>query len=265
MALTQDLRAFERFFDDAAIFPPGNAPMTQAVPQHLGFRDGALNQFVGPFVVSDTRLHEVVTDRPIDISLICTGDVATALDALDARFELAALEIPTVTTGAYLAAAAAATAVSVPAFIEVGWGLDYQDVGAALATTGACLKLRTGGTTIEAFPSPEALATAVCAAVGHGIAFKCTAGLHQGVRYTDAQGLTHHGFLNILLACLVAPNLVETAAMLARTDDGVVREFAALSDAELALARSRFVSFGTCSVAEPIENLVALGLMEDPV
>lgn len=261
---SQLVTPFDRFFDDAAIFPPGNAPMSAAVPQHFAFRDGAMNAFVGPFVVTDVRLAEVATDRPIDISLICTGDVRAALDGLDDRFELCSLEIPVVTSGAYLAAAEAAAPARVPTFIEVGWDVEYDVVGAALAGTGASLKLRTGGTTAEAFPSPEALATAICGAVGNGIAFKCTAGLHQGVRATDEHGFAHHGFLNILLACLLAPSIDEVTSMLARTDAGIVREFAALSEDDVALARSRFVSFGTCSVGEPIDDLVAHGLMEEP-
>ena len=254
--------AFDRFFDDAAIFPPGNASMQAAVPQHFEYRDTALSAFVGPFVITDTRLGEVHTQRAIDISLICTGDVNAALDALDHRFELAALEIP---SKEYLAAASAAMVAQVPTFIEVGWDLEYEVVAAELATTGASLKLRTGGTAAEAFPTPDTLAAAICAAVRNDVAFKCTAGLHQGVRYTDDQGFEHHGFLNILLASLLAPKHDDVAAMLARTDAGVVREFAALSAHDITLARSRFTSFGTCSVLEPIEDLVAHQLMEAPV
>ncbi len=254
--------AFDRFFDDAAIFPPGNASMQTAVPQHFEYRDTALSAFVGPFVITDARLGEVHTQRAIDISLICTGDITAALDALDHRFALAALEIP---SKEYLAAAITAKSAGVPTFIEVGWDLEYEVVAAELATTGASLKLRTGGTTAAAFPTPTALATAICAAVRNDVAFKCTAGLHQGVRYTDEHGFEHHGFLNILLATLLAPQHDDVVAMLARTDAGVVREFAALSAHDTALARSRFTSFGTCSVLEPIEDLVAHQLMEAPV
>ena len=264
------MNAFHRFFDDAAVFPPGNASMDVAVSQHIAFRDGPLNPYVGPFVLTDSRLGEVVTERPIDVSLICTGDVAYALDALDGRFELAALEIPVAAAGEHsqaiecVAVAREGVAARVPTFVEVGWAQPCDIVGEALAGTGASLKLRTGGTTAEAFPSPEDLAAAICGAVGNGVAFKCTAGLHRGVRHTDDKGFAHHGFLNILLAALIAPNHAEVAAMLSRTDPGIVSEFAGLSDADVALARSRFVSFGTCDVAEPLADLVAHGLMEEP-
>jgi len=257
--------AFHQFFDDAAIFPPGNASMDAAVNQHIAFRNGPLSRYVGPLVIADTRLGEVVTDQAIHVSLICTGDVDSALDALDGRFDLAAIEIPVVASGGYVAAAGKGMAFGVPTFIEVGWTTAYDVVGAALAATGASLKLRTGGTSPEAFPSPEMLGAAICGAVGNGISFKCTAGLHQGVRYTDEQGFEHHGFLNILLATLIAPNQADVTAMLARTDAGVVSEFAGLSAGDVALARSRFVSFGTCSVAEPVADLIASGLMKEPV
>jgi hypothetical protein len=34
-----------------------------------------------------------------------------------------------------------------------------------------------------------------------------------------------------------------------------------LSDTEAAVVRSRFVSFGTCSITEPLDDLAALGLL----
>ena len=64
------------------------------------------------------------------------------------------------------------------------------------------LKLRTGGPDGRRVPerrpsSPRASARPWTAR----LAFKCTAGLHHAVRHGDpTTGLTHHGFLNVLLA-----------------------------------------------------------------
>lgn len=256
------MNPFDRFFDDAAIFPPGNAPMDVAIEQHFAFRDGDWDRFVGPFVVSDMRLFEIgALSRPLDISLICTGSVDEAVSHIDDRFTLTALEIPVVATGAYREARDAAAGL--PAFIEVGWNVSYDDVCAALSGSTSALKLRTGGISAEAFPSPASVAAAIAAASRHGVPFKCTAGLHQGVRYTDSAGFTHHGFLNLLLAAASNDSERELTAILERTDAGVVTEFAALSANDLDRARSRFLSFGTCSVAEPIEDLQTLGLFEE--
>jgi hypothetical protein len=94
------------------------------------------------------------------------------------------------------------------------------------------------------------------------VAVKCTAGLHHAVRHTDpATGFEHHGFLNVLAAC---------AALAA----GEAAEPWLLADAEtlatgwspdrVARARAVFTSFGTCSVLEPIDDLVTLGLLPAP-
>ena len=41
--------------DDAAIFPPGNSPMPEAVAAHGAYRTAPYSALVGPFVVSDAR------------------------------------------------------------------------------------------------------------------------------------------------------------------------------------------------------------------
>ena len=41
---------FRHLIDDAALFPPGNAPMDAAVPAHLALRTGLLSDLVGPFL-----------------------------------------------------------------------------------------------------------------------------------------------------------------------------------------------------------------------
>ena len=49
---------FDGMFDDAALFPPGDAPMAAAVPAHRELRD-RLGSLVGPFVVPAPRLDEL--------------------------------------------------------------------------------------------------------------------------------------------------------------------------------------------------------------
>lgn len=92
--------------------------------------------------------------------------------------------------------------------------------------------------------------------------FTCTAGLHRAVRHDDAAtGFRHHGYLNMLLAADAAE---QGATAADRSSDGVAAAVGALTPERLRAARVRFTSFGTCSIAEPVEDLVALGLLDAP-
>jgi hypothetical protein len=135
-----------------------------------------------------------------------------------------------------------------------------------LLGTPARLKYRTGGVDQTARPSAKQLATVITMASGGDVAFKLTAGLHQAVRHTGAAtGFLHHGFLNIGVA---------TAAALEGAEGDVVARLLAADDADAIRAaylgttngwRTRFVSFGTCSIAEPVESLVELGLLDQTI
>lgn len=74
---------------------------------------------------------------------------------------------------------------------------------------------------------------------------------------------------NRLLLAADAAEQGATAADLARlladrSSDGVAAAVGALTPQRLRAARVRFTSFGTCSIAEPVEDLVALGLLDAP-
>ena len=47
------------FVDDAAIFPPGNAPLEQAVADHVDHREEEYAELVGGFVVSDLKVADL--------------------------------------------------------------------------------------------------------------------------------------------------------------------------------------------------------------
>jgi hypothetical protein len=90
-------------FDDAALFPPGDAPMAAAVPAHRDLRE-RLGDLVGPFVVPAARLGELSAHlgdgEPIDVSLIAaTGDLPAAAARVGAHpgLTLAAVEVPVAT------------------------------------------------------------------------------------------------------------------------------------------------------------------------
>jgi hypothetical protein len=267
---------FAGFFDDAALFPPGDAPMSSAVPAHRGLRV-QLGDLVGPFVVPAARLDELaahVGDREgFGVSLIASAadlPAAAARVVGDPRLRLAAVEVPVVAD-----AAAAAGAVRVlddvlpagtPAAVELPRTAARDDILDVLAGTAHRAKLRTGGLRAELFPDPAELAGTLAACVQRGVALKCTAGLHAAVRHTDpATGFAHHGFLGVLLAvdALAAGEPAVVALdRLRESDVGVVvSELRAWPAERWARARAVFTSFGTCSVLEPVDDLVALGLL----
>ncbi len=266
-------------FDDAALFPPGDAPMAAAIPAHRRLR-ARLGDLVGPFVVPATRLGELSehlgAGEPVGISLIAAaGDLpaAAARVTRSPGLVLAAVEVPVVTD-----AAAATEAVrvlddvlpaGVPAAVELPRTATRDEVLDALAGTGYRAKLRTGGVRAALFPSPVELAGTLHACVARGIAVKCTAGLHHAVRHTDpATGFEHHGFLNVLLAAWAlasgAPPTVATE-WLAGTDPRTVATAVRTWPVDRAArARAVFTSFGTCSALEPVDDLVTLGLLPSP-
>ena len=95
------------------------------------------------------------------------------------------------------------------------------------------------------------------------LAFKCTAGLHNALRHTDPDtGFEHHGFLNVLAATRVALDGGDVEGALAERDGAAL--VAALPDADtLVRTRRWFVSFGSCSVTDPRDDLRTLGLVAD--
>jgi hypothetical protein len=82
--------------------------------------------------------------------------------------------------------------------------------------------------------------------------FKATAGLHHPVRSEH-----EHGFLNFLTAADLAA---------AGADEAELRDVLAATDAAAlgtgsAKGRELFVSIGSCSFSEPVEDLQGLGLL----
>lgn len=277
-----------RFVDDASMFPPGNLPLAQAVAEHREHEASEYGALVGGFVVNEGRLPELVDlldelddDEPLGINLLVTGGVGAVEPAVRWATRAGTLRLDAVEYTLRdeddlprqaqrlcqmvdnLAAELGLDPTETPVYAEPprltgppspGW-LGALD---ELATREIRLKFRTGGVTPDAFPAPEELAACIDAALDRELPFKCTAGLHRAVRHTDPDdGLTHHGFLNVLAAtraCLDGGDVVEA---LGRTRDVL----GGLDDDALGRTRRWFTAFGSCSVLEPHDDLVELGLL----
>ena len=194
----------------------------------------------------------------------------TALVAADDRLELAGVEATLLTDWrsdpAVVTDALRQLPTDTPVFVEIPVRGDIEPALDLLQQQGWSAKIRCGGIRSELFPSTGQLAAAITACAARGIAFKATAGLHHAIRYRDpATGFTHHGFLNILLAVTRAVSGADTELVidaLESTDPAVLdTETAAVDPATAARARELFVSYGSCSTSDPINDLTALNLL----
>lgn len=261
---------FSELIDDAALFPPGDAPMAEAVLAHLSHDSGPHSRYLGRFLCQVSKLDELRStlsqDDDLRLGLIAdTGldGLKAAFDALadDDRFMLESAEIRH--PGDRLAELEDALPYGVDAYVEIA--PDAKQLLTTLAGRDRMhAKLRTGGTTAEAFPSPETVADFIVACADLGVSFKCTAGLHRAARHTDeATGFTHFGFLNILVASsqlLEGPVVVKE--LLTITDGARLGGYLkGLDVEEAARVRDQFHGFGSCSFTEPIDDLTALSLL----
>lgn len=265
--------------DDAAIFPPGELPVSEAVAAHHRFAGTEHATLVGPFVVDDRRLAELTraADEVPPVALVVTGGAGgiqpavgrvAAADVVLAQLETALRDLDDLPGAARrVAAATQAAGVAVdqtPVYVEVPWAAGVPSHGwlaalDVLAEAGLRLKLRTGGAADVPVPSAADLADAVDAALDRGLTFKCSGGLHHAVRAG-----ARHGFLNVLLAVAAAwdgASPAEAARLLEREDEAAVAADVRAAGSGLVSARRWFASFGSCSVAEPLADLRRLELV----
>ena len=72
--------AWRGLVDDAAVFPPGDAPLPEALTAYVERADAWWADLVGSFVVTDTALPEVTEDVPV--SIVVTGGAGAIGGAL---------------------------------------------------------------------------------------------------------------------------------------------------------------------------------------
>ena len=269
--------------DDAALFPPGNAPLPVAVPAHAEHRSAAHAPLVGAFVFPAGRLDELekyLAQHPYPGELVLSLTVPTGTDAVGPALEkvasmdsvsVVALEIavPAAQSVDELFAALDEIATGEPGvdvFVEIPRDGRRSEILTRLAGTPYAAKFRTGGIVAEAYPDEAELADAITTVVATGIPFKATAGLHHAVRNTDPKtGFEQHGFVNLLAAVdavLSGAGSEEVATVLAERDGASLSaRLGELSDDRAAEVRRRFLSYGTCSITEPLEDLLDLDLV----
>jgi hypothetical protein len=278
--------------DYAGLFPPAQLAMAPAAANYAAYRAGPRAWALGRFVVPAARLDEFASaagallprdgdvwrlaalgggDLPADLERITAFNQRCAGSALVDTLEIKA------GSPAAIAAAAQAMPDQLTLYVELPTAADPGELVAALAHVGARAKMRTGGVTADAFPTPTELLRFIQACVAANVPFKATAGLHHPLRAAypltyapDSPTGTMYGFLNVFLAAAMlytgvvpaeaAPLLVEGELSAFDFDaNGISWHGQRLAHHDLAHTREHIaIAFGSCSFEEPLDDLEGL-------
>jgi hypothetical protein len=282
--------------DYAGIFPPAALDMASAVRNYAAYRNGEYSRFLGRFIIPVARLNEferaaAEVERGEETWLLSAlaGDsldsdlkkidnfnerISKTRDALIDTIEIKAAHDRDIKEAMNL------IPETLKAYFEIPIAQDPSDLVKAIAATGARAKVRTGGVTAEAFPSSTDLARFIKACAEEDVPFKATAGLHHPLRSfnrltyePDSGQALMHGFLNVFLAAAFSYNgmdvedlaelLEERSPESFQFEDGSVTWHGGMVvRGQLRNTRSLLaISFGSCSFAEPIDDLKKIELM----
>jgi len=280
-----DPALFAALIDDAAVFPPGLAPLPDAVRAHRLHRASGYAALIGPLLVPASSAADVLgllppgTD-PLRVGLIARPGTPlhTVTDAAHLLYENRRVEVAAVELGwtpEWRDLNLLGLTGDVPLVLEVPRGQDQKralDDIAAEAGEGARVvaKFRTGATPAWDWPAEQELAAFLVGAAERALPLKLTGGLHHTVRGTHTlrgQREEQHGLLNVLVGVAVAtagasPDRV--AEVLAQRDPApLVREVSAQGPQDVARVRRLFTSYGCCGVTDPVAELSALHLIEE--
>ncbi|MGH9299020.1 MAG: hypothetical protein ACRDZT_03835 [Acidimicrobiales bacterium] len=272
MTSTQVPPLFADLVDDAGLFPPEELPMRAALERHqvdINRANGVLSgRFLCPAGSIGELLGQLGAEDQLDLALVTPLEEDTLRDALeslaaDGRVRLAGIEGPPASSDLSVLELVPA---DVPCSVEVPATGDWRAALSMLGGTAYRAKVRCGGARAELFPTADQLGAFVTECAARDLPFKATAGLHHALGHVDpATSFRHHGFLNLLLsACRAvegAPEEHVVAALCSTDAAALVAEAQAVREDHAKAARRLFVSYGSCSTSEPVEDLASLGLI----
>ncbi|MDB4875846.1 MAG: hypothetical protein JWM41_2292 [Gemmatimonadetes bacterium] len=282
--------------DYAGLFPPAGADMPAAVSNYAAYRADDNAWMLGRFVVPVARLGEFEDahaalqtgdDPEWRLSALVGPDVEQDVARVRAfnaahvgRASVDSLEAKLPTEDAIRRAAVATSGDAFSLFAEIPAHDDPAPLVAAIHAAGIAAKIRTGGTTADAFPPPDAVVRFIRRCIGAGVRFKATAGLHHPLRAeypvtydAGAPVATMYGYLNVFLAAAFMAEGMSDADAVQLLEERSANAFAVASSSigwgdfhvtAVQLRRIRTavaVSFGSCSFREPVDELRALGIL----
>jgi hypothetical protein len=282
---------FDGWIDDAAMFPPGNAAVDEAVGAHLRYRRSWFASLIGPLLVADLKFAEVgralrhvrmgggsAGTVPLAVSVVNTSGAGGLLSLIGREVEgvqLVAVESALrdlndlAGNADRVVSAAAQLDDAVRVFVEIPYAPGWEKAVAVVEAAGYYGKLRTGGLEPVDTPASDQLAHQLSVLIEADLPFKATAGLHHAVALagSDRGRPRQHGFLNLLVAveALVdGGSESEAADLLGESGrQSVLDHVGAWNDTQASRIRRRFRSFGCCGVLDPINDLVALELIAE--
>lgn len=262
--------------DDAALFPPGDAAMPDAIAGYLAMRDSPHAQMLGAFLCPASRLPELITElgkakpkEPVRLSLVIDtglGGVPKAISIVESRTEVLDLKMvempaPSDVDEVWLERVNEFVPEDVTKVVEVRRGGPWMDGISMVTGHGLTPKLRCGGQRKENFPSVDEVADFLAVVSHTASPFKATAGLGRAVRAQEGD-FTHYGFLNMLVATGRSLSGQDVRAALAEPDGAALaEEIAGLSEAAARAVRGVFASYGARSLTDPVDDLTELGLL----
>lgn len=290
--------------DYAGLFPPAKLAMVDAVKKYAVHRASDKAWMLGRFIVPVARLTEfesVATeflphegDDPWPMSALIGENLDADIDRIfefnqahaeDHAAGLAVVDAIELRADGPRSVDRAMGVIpeQLAPYFELPHDSDLRGLITSLAGTDARAKIRCGGVTVDAFPSPEHLAEFLTLCHAADVAFKATAGLHHPARAehaltyeADAPRGMMHGFLNVFLAAAFVRRANMTrddAALMLREENAQEFRFGdetvswrqySVTAALLASVRESFaIGFGSCSFDEPIADLRSLALLPE--
>lgn len=258
------------FIDDAAVFPPGNAPLDIAVDAHLARRHSPAGRYVGPLLVPVSAAAAVsahpalarAADDPLDVVLISRPHTpapsARDVASLGPSLRLAGVELGWSPTWRTVLDLGVPVAVEIPR--PPGHSAALDDLA---ATPGVRAKFRTGATPQWPWPTELELAQVLQGCVDRGLSLKLTGGLHHAVRadHPDPQ----HGLVNVVVAVAATRAYSEVpsieSVLTIRDPGALVATVTELQPEAIDGVRRTLAGFGCCEVTDPLRELAALDLI----
>ncbi|MET0752835.1 MAG: hypothetical protein ABWZ66_05660 [Pyrinomonadaceae bacterium] len=282
--------------DYAGLFPPAALSMPEAVINYATYKNSNYKWMLGRFIVPVSRLDEFLESaadfisrdaESWKLSVLASEDIHETIRKIEEfnsnnspRAVIDAIEVKA-DDASQIEKIAEAIPDGFQTYFEIPIGAELAELAVNLALKNLRAKIRTGGTTPEAFPPAKMVVRFIRTCIAANVPFKATAGLHHPVRCfkpltyeANAPEGMMNGFLNVFLAAGFARAGFKPAVLEELLEDefeesfefeenGVLwRQEHFLNTTQLKLLREKNItSFGSCSFEEPIADLQEIGLL----
>ena len=290
--------------DYAGLFPPASHNMHVSVAKYAQYRASRDAWILGRFIVPVSQLDEWRTSvGSLDadgvsawsgarLSVLLSGEFAREMDVISSFNATTPYDVQIDVAEGRAASpdAVLALAAAMPDDVMLYCELPHRDDPKSLLETVRSAqvraKIRTGGVTPDAFPTPAEIVRFLRRCMELGVTAKATAGLHHPLRgeyrLTYSPGGIHgimYGYLNVFLGAAAlrdgASDEIATAILTTQSpralsvSDGAIRvalepaldgrDSIEIPESTLAAVRqSGVVAFGSCSFREPVDELGVL-------